>query len=146
MVQSSRGNAAQLASSVRHFGTAFGSLLGCGMEMAGQTQDQEVRSQMVVSLKNVSMVSSKLLVAAKSVAADPSAPQCQKSAGSSCPHRNREHQPPGQCVHLGCARTEGVRQCSACHSGEELTPGLCNQCLDYGEDVQSKLLFLVLMM
>nr|XP_037279500.1 talin-2-like isoform X2 [Rhipicephalus microplus] len=77
MVQSSRGNAAQLASSVRHFGTAFGSLLGCGMEMAGQTQDQEVRSQMVVSLKNVSMVSSKLLVAAKSVAADPSAPNAK---------------------------------------------------------------------
>ncbi|XP_050033509.1 talin-2 isoform X1 [Dermacentor andersoni] len=77
VVQSSRGNPAQLASSVRHFGTAFGSLLGCGMEMAGQTQDQEVRSQMVVSLKNVSMVSSKLLVAAKSVAADPSAPNAK---------------------------------------------------------------------
>lgn len=74
VVQSSRGNPAQLASSVRHFGTAFGSLLGCGMEMAGQTHDTEVRSQMVVSLKNVSMVSSKLLVAAKSVSADPSAP------------------------------------------------------------------------
>ncbi|KAH6931665.1 hypothetical protein HPB50_026529 [Hyalomma asiaticum] len=77
VVQSSRGNPAQLASSVRHFGTAFGSLLGCGMEMAGQTQDQEVRSQMVVSMKNVSMVSSKLLVAAKSVAADPSAPNAK---------------------------------------------------------------------
>lgn len=37
-------------------------------------QDTEVRGQMVVSLKNVSMTSSKLLVTAKSVAADPSAP------------------------------------------------------------------------
>lgn len=44
VVQSSRGNPAQLASSVRHFGTAFGSLLGCGMEMAGQTHDTEVGS------------------------------------------------------------------------------------------------------
>ncbi|KAH9369269.1 hypothetical protein HPB48_012345 [Haemaphysalis longicornis] len=86
VVQSSRGNPAQLASSVRHFGTAFGSLLGCGIGDGwpdATTPRQvlsnvllllQVRSQMVVSLKNVSMVSSKLLVAAKSVSADPSAP------------------------------------------------------------------------
>lgn len=36
-----------------------------------------MRSNMVVSLKNVSMVSSKLLVAAKSVAADPGAPNAK---------------------------------------------------------------------
>lgn len=77
VVQSSRGNAAQLASSVRRFGGAFGTLLGCGLEMAGQARDAEARSQMVVSLKNVSMVSSKLLVAAKSVAADPGAPNAK---------------------------------------------------------------------
>lgn len=40
-------------------------------------QDKEVQGQMVVSLKNVSMVSSKLLVTAKSVAADPSAPNAK---------------------------------------------------------------------
>ncbi|CAN7974841.1 unnamed protein product, partial [Ixodes persulcatus] len=77
VVQSSRGNAAQLASSVRRFGGAFGTLLGCGLEMAGQARDAEARAQMVVSLKNVSMVSSKLLVAAKSVAADPGAPNAK---------------------------------------------------------------------
>ncbi|XP_064472172.1 talin-2-like isoform X2 [Ornithodoros turicata] len=77
VVQSSRGNHVQLASSVKRFGNAFGDLLGCGMEMAGQTKDQEVRGQMVVSMKNVSMVSSKLLVTAKSVAADPSAPNAK---------------------------------------------------------------------
>ena len=67
----------QLASSSQHFGSAFGDLLGVSMEMAGQTKDQEVQGQMVVSLKNVSMVSSKLLVTAKSVAADPSAPNAK---------------------------------------------------------------------
>ncbi|PSN52989.1 Talin-1 [Blattella germanica] len=73
-VVSSVRSPAQLAASSRQFGTAFGDLLGVSMEMAGQTKDREVQGQMVVSLKNVSMVSSKLLVTAKSVAADPSAP------------------------------------------------------------------------
>lgn len=40
-------------------------------------QDTEVRSQMVVSLKNVTMVSSKLLVTAKSVASNPTAPNAK---------------------------------------------------------------------
>uniref|UniRef100_A0A646QFM5 Talin1 n=1 Tax=Hemiscolopendra marginata TaxID=943146 RepID=A0A646QFM5_9MYRI len=74
VVQSSSGTPVQLASSAKRFGNAFGDLVECGMEMAGQTRDTEVRAQMVVSLKNVSMVSSKLLVTVKSVAADPSAP------------------------------------------------------------------------
>lgn len=44
--------------------------------MAGQTQ-AETRSQMVVSLKNVSITSSKLLTTAKAVAADPNAPNAK---------------------------------------------------------------------
>lgn len=76
-VVSSVRSPTQLASSSRTFGTAFGDLLGVSMEMAGQTKDKEVQGQMVVSLKNVSMVSSKLLVTAKSVAADPSAPNAR---------------------------------------------------------------------
>ncbi|XP_076659922.1 talin_middle and talin-RS domain-containing protein rhea isoform X2 [Halictus rubicundus] len=66
----------QLASSSKQFTNAFGDLLGVGMEMAGQTTI-DTRSQMVVSLKNVSMTSSKLLVTAKTVAADPSAPNAK---------------------------------------------------------------------
>ncbi|KAJ9593984.1 hypothetical protein L9F63_014625, partial [Diploptera punctata] len=76
-VVSSVRSPTQLAASSRHFGSAFGDLLGVSMEMAGQTKDKEVQGQMVVSLKNVSMVSSKLLVTAKSVAADPSAPNAK---------------------------------------------------------------------
>ncbi|PNF41180.1 Talin-1 [Cryptotermes secundus] len=76
-VVSSVRSPTQLAASSRTFGSAFGDLLGVSMEMAGQTKDKEVQGQMVVSLKNVSMVSSKLLVTAKSVAADPSAPNAK---------------------------------------------------------------------
>ncbi|KAG7189022.1 hypothetical protein KM043_008615 [Ampulex compressa] len=75
-VVSSVRSPVQLASSSKQFTNAFGDLLGVGMEMAGQTT-VETRSQMVVSLKNVSMTSSKLLVTAKSVAADPSAPNAK---------------------------------------------------------------------
>ncbi|XP_029174486.1 talin-1 isoform X3 [Nylanderia fulva] len=66
----------QLANSSRQFTNAFGDLLGVGMEMAGQTTI-ETRSQVVVSLKNVTMTSGKLLVTAKSVAADPTAPNAK---------------------------------------------------------------------
>ncbi|XP_076285547.1 talin_middle and talin-RS domain-containing protein rhea isoform X2 [Lasioglossum baleicum] len=75
-VVSSVRSPVQLASSSKEFTNAFGDLLGVGMEMAGQTTI-DTRSQMVVSLKNVSMTSSKLLVTAKTVAADPSAPNAK---------------------------------------------------------------------
>lgn len=52
------------------------------MEMAGTTKDQEVQGQMVVSLKSVSMSSSKLLVSAKAVAADPNAPNAKNQLAS----------------------------------------------------------------
>ncbi|XP_015597713.1 talin-1 isoform X2 [Cephus cinctus] len=75
-VVSSVRSPVQLASSSEQFTNAFGDLLGVGMEMAGQTTT-ETRGQMVVSLKNVSMTSSKLLVTAKFVAADPNAPNAK---------------------------------------------------------------------
>ncbi|XP_053998840.1 talin-1 isoform X4 [Hylaeus anthracinus] len=75
-VVSSVRSPVQLANSSKQFTNAFGDLLDVGMEMAGQTTI-ETRSQMVVSLKNVSMTSSKLLVTAKSVAADPGAPNAK---------------------------------------------------------------------
>uniref|UniRef100_T1J0N6 FERM domain-containing protein n=1 Tax=Strigamia maritima TaxID=126957 RepID=T1J0N6_STRMM len=59
VVVSSNGTPVQISSSAKRFGSAFGDLMECGMEMAGQTKDTEVRAQMVVSLKNVSTVSSK---------------------------------------------------------------------------------------
>lgn len=75
-VVSSVRSPVQLANSSKQFTNAFGDLLGVGMEMAGQTTI-ETRSQVVVSLKNVSMTSSKLLTTAKSVAADPTAPNAK---------------------------------------------------------------------
>ncbi|GFY18724.1 talin-2 [Trichonephila clavipes] len=77
VVASSKGSPSQLATSSKKFGKAFNELMDSGVEMIGGTKDAEIRGSMVVSLKNVSMVSSKLLVAAKSVAADPGAPNAK---------------------------------------------------------------------
>ncbi|XP_039305998.1 talin-1 isoform X2 [Solenopsis invicta] len=75
-VVSSVRSPVQLASSSKQFTNAFSDLLGVGMEMASQTTI-ETRTQVVVSLKNVSMTSSKLLMTAKSIAADPTAPNAK---------------------------------------------------------------------
>lgn len=45
-----------------------------GLTIAGLSKDLETQNQIVGGLKSVSMVSSKLLMAAKSVSADPNAP------------------------------------------------------------------------
>lgn len=82
VVSSARISTQHLATSSKKFSTAFGSLMGVGMEMAGTTKDQEVQGQMVVSLKSVSMSSSKLLVSAKAVAADPNAPNAKNQLAS----------------------------------------------------------------
>ncbi|CAL4149304.1 unnamed protein product, partial [Meganyctiphanes norvegica] len=63
----------ELATSFKKFSTTFGNLFGVGMEIVGSIKDQEVQQNMVMSLKNVSMTSSKLLVSGKTVATDPNA-------------------------------------------------------------------------
>lgn len=81
VVTSARISTQHLATSSKKFSTAFGSLMGVGMEMAGTTKEQ-VQAQIVISLKSVSMSSSKLLVSAKAVAADPNAPNAKNQLAS----------------------------------------------------------------
>ncbi|KAG6451547.1 hypothetical protein O3G_MSEX007224 [Manduca sexta] len=68
---------AALADSSQHFGQAFNRLLGVSMEMAGQTEDREVQSMMVNSMKSVTVNSSKLLGTAKSVSQDLTRPNAK---------------------------------------------------------------------
>lgn len=77
VVTSARMSTQHLATSSKKFSGAFGNLMGVGMEMAGTTQDRGVQGQIVISLKSVSMSSSKLLVSAKTVSADPNAPNAK---------------------------------------------------------------------
>ncbi|XP_030649998.1 talin-2 isoform X2 [Chanos chanos] len=73
VVHSSRGTSSQLAAASGKFSEDFDEFLDAGIEMAGHTQSKEDQIQVIGNLKNISMASSKLLLAAKSLSVDPSA-------------------------------------------------------------------------
>ncbi|KAF7669193.1 hypothetical protein LDENG_00230790, partial [Lucifuga dentata] len=73
VVHSSRGTSNQLAAASGKFSEDFDEFLDAGIEMAGHTQSKEDQIQVIGNLKNISMASSKLLLAAKSLSVDPGA-------------------------------------------------------------------------
>ncbi|KAF0041104.1 hypothetical protein F2P81_007002 [Scophthalmus maximus] len=73
VVHSSRGTSGQLAAASGKFSHDFDEFLDAGVEMAGHTQNTEDQIQVIGNLKNISMASSKLLLAAKSLSVDPGA-------------------------------------------------------------------------
>uniref|UniRef100_A0A8C4V1S4 Talin 1 n=1 Tax=Falco tinnunculus TaxID=100819 RepID=A0A8C4V1S4_FALTI len=74
LVQASRGTPQDLAKSSGKFGQDFNEFLQAGVEMASQSPSKEDQAQVVSNLKSISMSSSKLLLAAKALSADPAAP------------------------------------------------------------------------
>ncbi|XP_040191710.1 talin-1 isoform X1 [Rana temporaria] len=74
LVQASRGTPQDLAKASGKYGQDFNEFLQAGVEMAGQSQNKEDQSQVVSNLKSISLSSSKLLLAAKALSADPAAP------------------------------------------------------------------------
>ncbi|XP_035274307.1 talin-2 isoform X2 [Anguilla anguilla] len=73
VVHASRGTSSQLAVASGKFSEDFDEFLDAGIEMAGHTQCKEDQIQVIGNLKNISMASSKLLLAAKSLSVDPGA-------------------------------------------------------------------------
>uniref|UniRef100_A0A3Q3W9R2 Uncharacterized protein n=1 Tax=Mola mola TaxID=94237 RepID=A0A3Q3W9R2_MOLML len=73
VVHSSRGTSSQLADASGKFSQDFDEFLDAGIEMAGHTQSKDDQIQVIGNLKNISMASSKLLLAAKSLSVDPGA-------------------------------------------------------------------------
>uniref|UniRef100_A0A7N8YPY1 Talin 2a n=1 Tax=Mastacembelus armatus TaxID=205130 RepID=A0A7N8YPY1_9TELE len=71
VVHASRGSSSELAVASGKFSQDFDEFLDAGIEMAGHTQVCLV--QVIGNLKNISMASSKLLLAAKSLSVDPAA-------------------------------------------------------------------------
>uniref|UniRef100_A0A4W5PBM0 Talin 2 n=1 Tax=Hucho hucho TaxID=62062 RepID=A0A4W5PBM0_9TELE len=72
VVHSSRGTSSQLAVASGKFSEDFDEFLDAGVEMAGHTQVED-KITVIGNLKNISMASSKLLLAAKSLSVDPGA-------------------------------------------------------------------------
>ncbi|TRY56697.1 hypothetical protein DNTS_012968 [Danionella cerebrum] len=73
VVHASRGTTSQLADASGKFSDDFDEFLDAGIEMAGHTQGKDDQMQVIGNLKNISMASSKLLLAAKSLSVDPAA-------------------------------------------------------------------------
>uniref|UniRef100_A0A8C7UVB5 Talin 2a n=1 Tax=Oncorhynchus mykiss TaxID=8022 RepID=A0A8C7UVB5_ONCMY len=73
VVHASRGSSTQLADASGKFREDFDDFLDAGIEMAGHTQRKDEQIQVIGNLKNISMASSKLLLAAKSLSVDPGA-------------------------------------------------------------------------
>ncbi|KAJ7994856.1 hypothetical protein DPEC_G00253800, partial [Dallia pectoralis] len=73
VVHASRGSSRQLADASGKFSDDFDEFLDAGIEMAGHTQRKDDQIQVIGNLKNISMASSKLLLAAKSLSVDPGA-------------------------------------------------------------------------
>lgn len=73
VVYASRGSSSQLADASGKFSQDFDEFLDAGIEMAGHTQKKDDQVQVIGNLKNISMASSKLLLAAKSLSVDPAA-------------------------------------------------------------------------
>ena len=69
----------RLAASSRHFGQVLGEVMDYSMDMAGQTRVAETRTSMVSTMKSVTSSSSTFLSSAKTVAADPSAPNARNN-------------------------------------------------------------------
>ncbi|XP_077996572.1 talin-1-like isoform X2 [Glandiceps talaboti] len=79
LVSASRGSPGQIAETATKFTSDFQILLDAGIHMAGATPNKEGQTQMVGSLKTISMSSNKLLLAVKSVSADPYAPNARNN-------------------------------------------------------------------
>ena len=77
VLEASRGSPKQVAASTNRFSRAYEDFMDHGMEMAGHSKDDDTKTQIVSGLKSVSMVSSKLLMATKSLLADPEAPNAR---------------------------------------------------------------------
>ncbi|XP_040198990.1 talin-2 isoform X2 [Rana temporaria] len=77
VVHASRGQSGELATASGKFSDDFDEFLDAGLEMAGQTQNKDDQIQVIGNLKTISMASSKLLLAAKSLSVDSGAPSAK---------------------------------------------------------------------
>ncbi len=77
VVEATKGSPQQVAASSNRFSKAYEDFFDSGYEMVGATKDNDAKGQIVGGLRNVSMTSSKLLMATKSLLADPNAPNAK---------------------------------------------------------------------
>ena len=74
VVAAARSNPEVQAEATQKFANQFEELLSTGLMLAGASKDKQSRDEMLGYLRTISVSSSKLLLAAKALSADPNAP------------------------------------------------------------------------
>ena len=74
VVAAARSTPEVQAETTQKFASQFEELLTAGLTLAGASKDKESRNEMLGYLRTISVSSSKLLLAAKALSADPNAP------------------------------------------------------------------------
>ena len=77
VVHAAKGPTGQLANASSKFSHLYQYFQHSGLTLAGQIKDKETQDQLINDLRKTSTVSSKLLLASKSLAADPNAPNAK---------------------------------------------------------------------
>ena len=77
VVHASKGPTGQLANASSKFSHSYQDFQHSGLTLAGQIKDKETQDQLINGLLKTSTASSKLLLASKSLVADPNAPNAK---------------------------------------------------------------------
>ena len=77
VVHAAKGPSAQLANASSKFSHSYQDFHHSGLTLVGQIKDKETQDQLINDLRKTSTVSSKLLLASKSLVADPNAPNAK---------------------------------------------------------------------
>uniref|UniRef100_A0A6Q2Z0B7 Talin 2a n=1 Tax=Esox lucius TaxID=8010 RepID=A0A6Q2Z0B7_ESOLU len=124
VVHASRGSSGQLADASGKFSEDFDEFLDAGIEMAGHTQRKDDQIQVIGNLKNISMASSKLLLAAKSLSVDPGAANAKNLLAAAA---RAVTESINQLITLATQQAPGQKECdNALRELEECTSLTCN--------------------
>ncbi|KAJ8417322.1 hypothetical protein AAFF_G00285490 [Aldrovandia affinis] len=123
VVHSSRGTSSQLAVASGKFGEDFDEFLDAGIEMAGHTQSKEDQIQVIGNLKSISMASSKLLLAAKSLSVDPGAANAKNLLAAAA---RAVTESINQLIMLCTQQAPGQKECDSALRELEAVKGLLN--------------------
>ena len=77
VVHAAKGPTGQLANASSKFSHSYQDFQHSGLTLAGQIKDKETQDQLINGLLKTSTASSKLLLASKSLVADPNAPNAK---------------------------------------------------------------------
>lgn len=77
VVHAAKGPTGQLAKASAKFSHSYQDFQNSGLTLAGQIKDKEAQDNLINDLRKTSTVSSRLLLASKSLAADPGAPNAK---------------------------------------------------------------------